>query len=163
MQLCTRGRIHIFKYLEMEAIKEDRKRGIIEGGDCRRMLPRKPSTLPDARFSAYDPRRKRYTVHDNSSSSNSGYNGNIVNNTATAPTASPQPPPPPPPPPPASVVSNSSSVVDGGPDIRWPVSNSHHSNGHTPSAEIAPPAFSPLNPPAQTQVICHMLSAVFNI
>lgn len=149
MQLCTRGRIHIFKYLEMEAIKEDRKRGILESGDCRRMLPRKPSTLPDTRFSAYDPRRKRYTVHDNSSSV---YNGNIVNTGAnTAPTASPQPPPPPPPPPPAS-VSSSSSVVDGPPDMRWPVSNSHHSNGHTPSAEIAPPAFSSLNPPAQTQV-----------
>lgn len=63
-QLCTRGRIHIFKYLEIEAIKEDRKRGILEGGDCRR-LPRKPSTLPDSRFSANDPRRKRYTI-DNS-------------------------------------------------------------------------------------------------
>ena len=63
-QLCIRGRIHIFKYLEIEAIKEDRKRGILEGGDCRR-LPRKPSTLPDSRFSANDPRRKRYTI-DNS-------------------------------------------------------------------------------------------------
>ena len=59
-QLCTRGRIHIFKYLEIEAIREDRKRGVLEG-DCRR-LPRKPSTLPDARFASSDPRRKRFTV-----------------------------------------------------------------------------------------------------
>jgi len=63
LQLCTRGRIHIFKFLEIEAIKEDRKRGILEG-DCRR-LPRKSSTLPDARFLSNDPRRKRLTL-DNS-------------------------------------------------------------------------------------------------
>ncbi|KAI9563885.1 hypothetical protein GHT06_011353 [Daphnia sinensis] len=72
--LCTRGRIHIFKYLEIEAIKEDRKRDILEGGDCRR-LPRKPSTLPDSRFSANDPRRKRYTIDNSNGFANCNNSG----------------------------------------------------------------------------------------
>ena len=59
--------MHIFKFLEIEAIKEDRKRGILEGGDCRR-ISRKPSTLPDGgRYASAGGapdggRRKRYTV-----------------------------------------------------------------------------------------------------
>lgn len=79
-QLCTRGRIHIFKYLEIEAIKEDRKRGVLEGVDGRR-LPRKPSTLPDARLPANDPRRKRYTL-DSANGFTIGTNGS-----SQAPTA----------------------------------------------------------------------------
>ena len=62
--MCTRGRIHIFKFLEIEAVKEDRKRGILEGGgDCGgRRLSRKPSNLPDTgRFLSNDARRRRFT------------------------------------------------------------------------------------------------------
>ncbi len=105
--MCTRGRIHIFKYLEIEAIKEDRKRGILEGGDCRR-LPRKPSTLPDSRFSANDPRRKRYTI-DNSNGIGGCNNSN----------------------------SNTPVAVDV-PDLRWPQQNNQHTNGHVATTETAP-------------------------
>lgn len=110
LQLCTRGRIHIFKYLEIEAIKEDRKRGILEGGDCRR-LPRKPSTLPDSRFSVNDPRRKRYTID-----SSNGF-GCCGNNS-----------------------SNPPNVVDG-PDLRWSQQNNQHTNGHVVSTTETTPLF----------------------
>ena len=29
MQQCGRGRVHIFKWLELAALKEDRKRGVL--------------------------------------------------------------------------------------------------------------------------------------
>lgn len=106
-QLCTRGRIHIFKYLEIEAIKEDRKRDILEGGDCRR-LPRKPSTLPDSRFSVNDPRRKRYTI-DNTN----GFGG--YNNS-----------------------NNKQPVVVDGLDMRWPQQSNHQSDGNPSTTETAP-------------------------
>ena len=111
LQLCTRGRIHIFKYLEIEAIKEDRKRGILEGGDCRR-LPRKPSTLPDSRFSANDPRRKRYTI-DNSN----GF-GSCGNSSSTT-----------------------TPVAVDVPDLRWPQQNNQHTNGHAATTTETAPLF----------------------
>ena len=36
LQICTRGRIHVMKYLHTEAVKEDRKRGIMNESDHRR-------------------------------------------------------------------------------------------------------------------------------
>ncbi|XP_059352731.1 leucine-rich repeat and calponin homology domain-containing protein 1-like isoform X2 [Daphnia carinata] len=105
--LCTRGRIHIFKYLEIEAIKEDRKRDILEGGDCRR-LPRKPSTLPDSRFSANDPRRKRYTI-DNSN----GF-ANCNNSSSKQP------------------------VVADGLDMRWPQQSNQQKDINLSTTETAP-------------------------
>ncbi|KAK4028485.1 hypothetical protein OUZ56_017754 [Daphnia magna] len=121
--LCTRGRIHIFKYLEIEAIKEDRKRDILEGGDCRR-LPRKPSTLPDSRFSANDPRRKRYTI-DNSN----GF-GNCNNSSSKQP------------------------VVVDGLDMRWPQQSSQQNDVNLPTTETAPsftPASLNHNHPVKTE------------
>ena len=35
-QLCSRGRVHVFKYLEIQAIKEDRRRGVLTDGEYRR-------------------------------------------------------------------------------------------------------------------------------
>ena len=35
-QLCSRGRVHVFKYLEIQAIKEDRKRGVLTDVEYRR-------------------------------------------------------------------------------------------------------------------------------
>ena len=34
--LCGRGRVHIFKYLEIQAVKEDKKRGVLTDGEYRR-------------------------------------------------------------------------------------------------------------------------------
>ncbi|KAK7793709.1 hypothetical protein R5R35_007868 [Gryllus longicercus] len=65
--LCTRGRVHIFKYLEIQAIKEDKKKGILN--EEIRRVHRKVSHLSDARFTngiMPDGRPKRYT-------SDSGY------------------------------------------------------------------------------------------
>ena len=36
LQICTRGRIHVMKYLHTEAMKEERKRGMLNDGDHRR-------------------------------------------------------------------------------------------------------------------------------
>ena len=47
--LCGRGRVHIFKYLEVQAIKEDKKRGVLTDGEYRRSY-RKTSQLNDMRF-----------------------------------------------------------------------------------------------------------------
>ena len=47
--LCGRGRVHIFKYLEIQAIKEDKKRGVLTDGEYRRSY-RKTSQLNDMRF-----------------------------------------------------------------------------------------------------------------
>ena len=36
LQLVSRGKVHIFKYLEIQAIKEDRKRGVLTDSEYRR-------------------------------------------------------------------------------------------------------------------------------
>jgi len=62
--LCGRGRVHIFKYLEIQAIKEDKKRGVLTDGEYRRSY-RKTSQLNDIRFGgglSADARRKRNTA-----------------------------------------------------------------------------------------------------
>jgi len=62
--LCGRGRFHIFKYLEIQAIKEDKKRGVLTDGEYRRSY-RKTSQLNDMRFGgglSADARRKRNTA-----------------------------------------------------------------------------------------------------
>jgi len=62
--LCGRGRVHIFKYLEIQAIKEDKKRGVLSEGEYRRSY-RKTSQLNDMRFGgglSADARRKRNTA-----------------------------------------------------------------------------------------------------
>lgn len=41
-QLCKRGRVHIFKYLENEAIKLDRKAGILTTTGTLGRRPRRP-------------------------------------------------------------------------------------------------------------------------
>ncbi|GLV37896.1 Leucine-rich-repeats and calponin homology domain protein [Carabus blaptoides fortunei] len=66
--LCRRGRVHIFKYLEIESIKQERKRGLIgEGGRrVRRSTPAgagPPSHLPDRL------RHKRHNVDSGYSTS----------------------------------------------------------------------------------------------
>lgn len=49
-QLCTRGRVHIFKRLEMIAAKEDKKRGILSTEtEFRKTQLRKPSSCTDFR------------------------------------------------------------------------------------------------------------------
>ena len=35
-QLCSRGKVHVFKHLEIQAIKEDRKRGVLTDSEYRR-------------------------------------------------------------------------------------------------------------------------------
>ncbi|XP_071749901.1 leucine-rich repeat and calponin homology domain-containing protein isoform X5 [Lepeophtheirus salmonis] len=64
--LCSRGRIHIYKYLEIQAIKEDRRRGVLTDSEYRRSF-RKTGTnqLSDMGFNNMfncDPRRKRNTA-----------------------------------------------------------------------------------------------------
>lgn len=132
-QLCTRGRIHIFKHLEMEAIKEDRKRGILEGGgDLQRgstratgLLPRKcSSAFPDVRMAAAnDPRRsKRFTTIP------AVDNNNTCHNPADGGGSSPL----------ISSQIGNNDVADA-PSPRWgpqgpqpPTSpRHHHTNGHT--------------------------------
>ena len=64
LQLISRGPFHIFKYLEIQAIKEDRKRGVLTDGDYRRSY-RKTAQLNDFRFASgfgADARRKRHTA-----------------------------------------------------------------------------------------------------
>lgn len=64
--LCRRGRVHIFKYLEIESIKHERKRGLIgEGGRRvrRSTPPGPPSHLPDRL------RHKRHNVDSGYSTS----------------------------------------------------------------------------------------------
>ena len=65
LQLISRGRFHVFKYLEIQAIKEDRKRGVLtDSGDYRRSY-RKTAQLNDFRFASgfgADARRKRHTA-----------------------------------------------------------------------------------------------------
>ena len=63
-QLCNRGRVHVFKYLEIQAIKEDRKRGVLTDNEYRRSY-RKTGQLNDFRFANgfnADARRKRHTA-----------------------------------------------------------------------------------------------------
>ena len=61
--MCCRGRVHIFKYLETIAIKEDKKRGIMADTEHRRSY-RKTSQIADMRFGAVsaDARLKRHTA-----------------------------------------------------------------------------------------------------
>ncbi|EEC05116.1 calponin homology (CH) domain-containing, chdc/lrch, partial [Ixodes scapularis] len=50
--LCTRGKVHVFKFLEMEAIKEDRKRGALLDSDGE--LRHLNGQLPEAKRSTLD-------------------------------------------------------------------------------------------------------------
>ena len=61
--LCGRGRVHIFKYLETIAIKEDKKRGIVADTEQRRSY-RKSTQMGDLRLGAIsaDARLKRHTA-----------------------------------------------------------------------------------------------------
>lgn len=61
--MCCRGRVHIFKYLETIAIKEDKKRGILADTEHRRSY-RKTSQIGDMRFGGMsgDARLKRHTA-----------------------------------------------------------------------------------------------------
>ena len=74
-QLCSRGRVHVFKYLEIQAVKEDRKRGVLTEQEYRRSSYRKAAAaaaagsgaqLGDLRFANGfcngDARRKRHTA-----------------------------------------------------------------------------------------------------
>ena len=66
-QLCSRGKVHVFKYLEIQAIKEDRKRGVLTDSEYRRSYRHKASAgqLNDFRFAngfGADARRKRHTA-----------------------------------------------------------------------------------------------------
>ncbi|KAJ9594845.1 hypothetical protein L9F63_013882, partial [Diploptera punctata] len=68
--LCTRGRVHVFKYLEIQAIKEDKKRGILT--EELRRAHKKAGHLSDLRFAngiSADLRQKRYTVDSGYSTS----------------------------------------------------------------------------------------------
>ncbi|XP_067007214.2 leucine-rich repeat and calponin homology domain-containing protein isoform X2 [Anabrus simplex] len=68
--LCTRGRVHIFKYLEIQAMKEDKKKGLLNE-DIRR-AHRKAGHLSDLRFAngiASELRQKRYTTDSGYSTS----------------------------------------------------------------------------------------------
>ncbi|KAG1683978.1 Leucine-rich repeat and calponin y domain-containing protein 3 [Nymphon striatum] len=71
--LCTRGKVHIFKYLENQAVKEDRKRGLMPETGYRKSF-RKPTQnetrFPNGYLSMPEPlsnKQKRCTV-------DSGYN-----------------------------------------------------------------------------------------
>ncbi|XP_067131224.1 leucine-rich repeat and calponin homology domain-containing protein-like isoform X2 [Centruroides vittatus] len=67
--LCTRGKVHIFKFLELQASKEDKKQDILLENDLKRMY-RKPGYIVDLRFQNGLPienKVKRCTV-------DSGYN-----------------------------------------------------------------------------------------
>ena len=50
LQLVSRGKIHVFKYLEIQAIKEDRKRGVLTDGDYRRSYRKTTAQLNDFRL-----------------------------------------------------------------------------------------------------------------
>lgn len=68
--LCTRGKVHVFKYLEMEAIKEDRKRGALLDSEFRkgpRGNPGMPGELRYQNGHLSEACRKRCTI-------DSGYN-----------------------------------------------------------------------------------------
>ena len=55
----------MFKYLEIQAIKEDRKRGVLTDGDYRRSYRKTTAQLNDFRFASgfgADARRKRHTA-----------------------------------------------------------------------------------------------------
>ncbi|XP_064638405.1 serine/arginine repetitive matrix protein 1-like [Lineus longissimus] len=68
--VCLKGRVHIMKYLQLEAMKEDRKRGILSDNDMRRNFRKSSSihvTSDDfSRFTAESPMRLR--------NADSGYN-----------------------------------------------------------------------------------------
>ncbi|XP_076453861.1 uncharacterized protein LOC143289000 [Babylonia areolata] len=72
--ICTRGRQHIMKYLHTEAIKEDRKRGILSDSDMKRLIrkslpPQQTSDEFRQMLEAPEAKWKRHTVL----SSDSGY------------------------------------------------------------------------------------------
>merc|ERR1711981_1431604 len=65
--LCSRGKVHVFKHLEIQAIKEDRKRGVLTDNEYRRSYRHKTTAgqLNDFRFAngfGADARRKRHTA-----------------------------------------------------------------------------------------------------
>uniref|UniRef100_T1IN84 Calponin-homology (CH) domain-containing protein n=1 Tax=Strigamia maritima TaxID=126957 RepID=T1IN84_STRMM len=62
--LCTRGRVHIFKYLEIQAIKENKKRGVIDTEVRRTSRKKFNKSLNGIPLNS---RSKRYTI-------DSGYN-----------------------------------------------------------------------------------------
>lgn len=67
--LCTRGKVHIFKFLELQASKEDKKQDILLENDLKRIY-RKPGYIIDLRFQnglTTENKVKRCTV-------DSGYN-----------------------------------------------------------------------------------------
>ncbi|KAG8197393.1 hypothetical protein JTE90_013514 [Oedothorax gibbosus] len=65
--LCKRGRIHVFKFLEIQAIKED-KRGIVLETEFQKF--RSPSVLSEARFqNGFGGCRKSYTFDSGYSTS----------------------------------------------------------------------------------------------
>ncbi len=71
--MCCRGRVHIFKYLETIAIKEDKKRGILVDSELRRSY-RKTSQIGDMKFggAGADPRSKRHTADSGYGSEQTG-------------------------------------------------------------------------------------------
>ncbi|KAK4328747.1 hypothetical protein Pmani_000855 [Petrolisthes manimaculis] len=66
--LCTRGRVHIFKWLELAAAKEDKKRGALTSEvEFRKSHLRKPSTsCTDFRFvnGLFEPRHSKRSTMD---------------------------------------------------------------------------------------------------
>ncbi|XP_064615281.1 LOW QUALITY PROTEIN: uncharacterized protein LOC135479385 [Liolophura sinensis] len=72
--VCKKGRVHIMKYLQIEALKEDRKRGVLSDTDMKRLvrksLPQQPAGSDDFKHISDSPGWKRHTVVGN----DSGYN-----------------------------------------------------------------------------------------
>ncbi|XP_049771863.1 leucine-rich repeat and calponin homology domain-containing protein-like [Schistocerca cancellata] len=70
--LCTRGRVHVFKYLENQAYKGDKRKGLLT--DDIRKLQQKVGYLSDSRLSNgfSDLRQRRYNVDSGYSTSDGG-------------------------------------------------------------------------------------------
>lgn len=68
--LCTRGKVHVFKFLEMEAIKEDRKRGALLDSEFRKGPRSSPGMLGELRHqNGQLPEAKRSTLDSGYSTS----------------------------------------------------------------------------------------------
>ncbi|KAM7302903.1 DISP complex protein LRCH3 isoform X1 [Ixodes scapularis] len=68
--LCTRGKVHVFKFLEMEAIKEDRKRGALLDSEFRKGPRSNPGMLGELRhLNGQLPEAKRSTLDSGYSTS----------------------------------------------------------------------------------------------
>nr|CAD7596429.1 unnamed protein product [Timema genevievae] len=63
--LCTRGRVHVFKFLELKSLKEDKKRGLLS--EDNRRLRHGGMDVPH-----WELRHKRYTVDSGYSTSDGG-------------------------------------------------------------------------------------------